>query len=111
MTSKSGTLPFRLRAQLVKEKAAPYCVRWVRPFLTRPVSSEPLPDEGRRFCEEPDLASMGNDQSRRADPTSALASAASSGIRLDAQAVIDRAPEPLLTAEVALGGLDGYVPE
>ena len=29
---------FVLKAQLVKEKAAPYCVRWVRRFLTRPAS-------------------------------------------------------------------------
>jgi integrase len=43
---------FLLRAQLVKEKAAPYCVRWVRRFLTRPVSSEPLADQVRGFCEE-----------------------------------------------------------
>ena len=31
---------FVLKAQLVKEKAAPYCVRWVRRFLTRPASDE-----------------------------------------------------------------------
>jgi hypothetical protein len=41
-----------LKAQLVKEKAAPYCVRWVRRFLTRPASDEPLADQVRRFCEE-----------------------------------------------------------
>jgi hypothetical protein len=33
-----------LRAQLVKDKAAPYCVRWVRRFLTRPASDEPVAD-------------------------------------------------------------------
>ena len=43
---------FILKAQLVKEKAAPYCVRWVRRFLTRPASDEPLTDQVRRFCEE-----------------------------------------------------------
>ncbi len=43
---------FVLKAQLVKEKAAPYCVRWVRRFLTRPASDEPLADQVRRFCEE-----------------------------------------------------------
>ena len=43
---------FLLRAQLVKEKAAPFCVRWVRRFLTRPASSEPLADQVCRFCEE-----------------------------------------------------------
>ncbi len=43
---------FLLKAQLVKEKAAPYCVRWVRRFLTRPASDEPVADQVRRFCEE-----------------------------------------------------------
>ena len=43
---------FLLKARLVKEKAAPYCVRWVRRFLTRPASNEPLADQVRRFCEE-----------------------------------------------------------
>jgi len=42
---------FILKAQLVKERAAPYCVRWVRRFLTRPASDEPLADQVRRFCE------------------------------------------------------------
>jgi len=32
---------FLLKAQLVKEKAAPYCVRWVRAFLSRPASPDP----------------------------------------------------------------------
>ena len=36
----------------MKEKAAPYCVRWVRRFLTRPASNEPLADQVRRFPEE-----------------------------------------------------------
>ena len=43
---------FLLKGQLVMEKAAPYCVRWVRRFLTRPASDEPLLDQVRRFCEE-----------------------------------------------------------
>ena len=43
---------FILKAQLVKEKAAPYCVRWVRRFLTRPASDEPVADQVRRFCED-----------------------------------------------------------
>ena len=43
---------FVLKAQLVRERAAPYCVRWVRRFLTRPASDEPLADQARRFCEE-----------------------------------------------------------
>lgn len=42
---------FILKARLVKEKAAPYCIRWVRRFLTRPASDEPLADQVRRFCE------------------------------------------------------------
>ena len=43
---------FVLKAQLVKEKSAPYCVRWVRRFLTRPASDESLTDQVRKFCEE-----------------------------------------------------------
>ena len=43
---------FLLKAQLVKEEAAPYCVRWVRRFLTRAASDEPLVDQVRGFCEE-----------------------------------------------------------
>jgi hypothetical protein len=54
---------FLLRARLVKEKAAPYCVRWVRRFLTRPASNEPLADQVRRFCE--DLERGGSCQDRQ----------------------------------------------
>ena len=43
---------FLLKAQLVREKAAPYFVRWVRQFLSRPALDEPLVDQVRRFCEE-----------------------------------------------------------
>ena len=43
---------FVLKARLVKETAAPYCVRWVRRFLTRPASNEPVADQVRRFCED-----------------------------------------------------------
>jgi integron integrase len=43
---------FLLRGRLVKEKAAPYCVRWVRRFLVRPASNEPIADQARRFTEE-----------------------------------------------------------
>ncbi len=43
---------FILKAQLITEKAAPYCVRWVRRFLARPASDEPLTDQVRRFCDE-----------------------------------------------------------
>jgi len=40
---------FVLKAQLMKASAAPYCVRWVRQFLTRPAANEPLADQVRRF--------------------------------------------------------------
>ena len=43
---------FILKAQLVWEEAAPYCVRWVRQFLTRPASNELVADQVRKFCEE-----------------------------------------------------------
>lgn len=43
---------FLLRGRLVEERAAPYCVRWVRRFLTRSASNEPLGEQARRFCEE-----------------------------------------------------------
>jgi hypothetical protein len=42
---------FVLRNQLVRQAAAPYFVRWVRRFLSRPASDEPLADQVRRFCE------------------------------------------------------------
>ena len=34
---------FILKAQLVKEKAAPYCVGWVRRFLTYPAPTTSQP--------------------------------------------------------------------
>jgi len=43
---------FLLKARLVKENAAPYCVRSVRHFLDRPAANESLADQVRRFCEE-----------------------------------------------------------
>jgi integron integrase len=43
---------FLLKGRLVKEKAAPYCVRWVRRFLTRPASVDPLGDQVQRFCDD-----------------------------------------------------------
>jgi hypothetical protein len=42
---------FILRVRLAKENAAPYFVRWVPRFLTRPASNEPLADQVRTFCE------------------------------------------------------------
>ena len=43
---------FLLKAQVVRPTAAPYFVRWVRRFLSRPASDEPLADQVRGFCEE-----------------------------------------------------------
>ena len=43
---------FLLRAQLARPAAAPYFVRWVRRFLARPASDEPLTDQVRGFCED-----------------------------------------------------------
>ncbi len=43
---------FLLKSQVVRPNAAPYFVRWVRRFLGRPASNEPLVDQVRRFCEE-----------------------------------------------------------
>ena len=40
-----------LRRQLVREKAAPHCVWWVRRFLMREASDEPLADQVRWICE------------------------------------------------------------
>lgn len=36
----------------MKENAAPYCVRWVRRFLTRPAANEPLAVQVRHFCDD-----------------------------------------------------------
>ena len=43
---------YLLKAQLVREKAAPYVVRWVRQFLVRPATDESLADQVRRFRED-----------------------------------------------------------
>ncbi len=43
---------FLLKARLVKEVAAPYCVRWVRQFLARPATPGSLADRVRSFCED-----------------------------------------------------------
>jgi hypothetical protein len=42
---------YLLKARLVREKAMPYFVSWVRQFLSRPATDEPLADQVRRFCE------------------------------------------------------------
>jgi integron integrase len=41
---------FLLRAKLVTPRAAPYCVRWVRTFLNRAATDEPISDQVRHFC-------------------------------------------------------------
>lgn len=43
---------FLLKARFVNESAAPYCVRHVRQFLTRPATDDALADRVRRFCED-----------------------------------------------------------
>ncbi len=43
---------FLLKRQLVRQSAAPYVVRWVRQFLAREASNEPLADQVQHFCEE-----------------------------------------------------------
>jgi hypothetical protein len=53
LARRSGIRSWRRAVtQMAREKAAPYFVRWVRRFLTRPASDEPLADQVRRFCEE-----------------------------------------------------------
>ncbi len=59
---------FLLKAQLARPAAAPYFVRWVRRFLSRPASDEPLRDQVRGFCEELDRNGGSEDwQVRQAD--------------------------------------------
>ena len=43
---------FLLTGQLVRPTAAPFFVRYVRLFLARPASDEPIMDQVRRFCED-----------------------------------------------------------
>jgi len=43
---------FLLKRELVRPKAAPFFVRYVRLFLARPASDEPLMDQVRRFCDD-----------------------------------------------------------
>lgn len=58
---------FLLKARLVKEHAAPYCVRWVRRFLTRPAADEPLADQVRRFCDDLERSGCQEWQVRQAE--------------------------------------------
>ena len=74
---------FVLKAQLVKEKAAPYCVRWVRRFLTRTASDESLNDRVRKFCEELEQNGAYQDwQVHQAGMLSASTSSTSSSARM-----------------------------
>ncbi len=43
---------FLLKSRFVKEAAAPYCVRFVRQFLSCPATDEALVDRVCRFCED-----------------------------------------------------------
>ena len=42
---------YLLKSKLVREKSAPFIVRWVRRFLSEPATEPPLADQARRFCE------------------------------------------------------------
>jgi len=43
---------FLLKGQLVRPNAAPHFVRWVRRFLSRQASDQPLADQVRGFCDD-----------------------------------------------------------
>ena len=43
---------FLLKRQLVRQTTAPYCVRWVRQFLSRQASDEAVADQVRHFCDD-----------------------------------------------------------
>jgi hypothetical protein len=59
---------FLLKGQLVRPNAAPYFVRWVRRFLSREATNEPVADQVRRFCDHLERAGDSSDwQVRRAE--------------------------------------------
>lgn len=58
---------FLLKARLVRANAAPFAVRFVRQFLTRTASDEPLADQVRRFCEDLERTGSQEWQVRQAD--------------------------------------------
>lgn len=58
---------FLLRARLVRENAAPFHVRFVRRFLGRPASTEPLSDRVRSFCEDLERQGLQDWQVRQAE--------------------------------------------
>lgn len=58
---------FLLKARLVKETAAPYCVRWVRQFLERSATDGSLADQVRSFCEGLERSGCQDWQRRQAE--------------------------------------------
>lgn len=58
---------FLLKARLVKEKAAPYYVRFVRQFLALPATRDPLADRVQQFCEALERGGAQDWQVRQAD--------------------------------------------
>jgi hypothetical protein len=58
---------FLLKARLVKEKAAPYYVRFVRQFLAAPATRDPLADRVQQFCEALERNGAQDWQVRQAD--------------------------------------------
>ena len=58
---------FLLRGHLVRANAAPYVVSWVRQFLNRPATVDPLVDRVRRFCEDLERVGRQDWQVRQAE--------------------------------------------
>ena len=58
---------FLLRGRLVRANAAPYVVGWVRQFLNRPATVDPLVDRVRRFCEDLERVGRQDWQVRQAE--------------------------------------------
>jgi hypothetical protein len=58
---------FLLKRQLVRPVAAPYFVRWVRQFLSRRASDEPLADQVRHFCDDLERSGIEDWQVRQAE--------------------------------------------
>jgi integrase len=58
---------FVLKRELVRENAAPHVVRWVRRFLSRHATDEPLADQVRRFCEGLERNNVADWQVRQAE--------------------------------------------
>jgi len=58
---------FLLKRQLVRPIAAPYLVRWIRQFLSRQASDEPLADQVRHFCDDLERSGIEDWQVRQAE--------------------------------------------